>query len=133
MKPRSFLLTLILLLAGCTPDNPPPAVSADTKLRQELIGTWLREGSGMLDLAADGSFSSRWTNMHSSSAGIWTYGGTWKVTEGACVTAITNSQSWGSTNRQTVGSIDTWHVISVADRELVLECNGQTNTLWRAK
>jgi hypothetical protein len=87
----------------------------------------------MLHLAEDGSFSARWTNVHSSPVWIWAYEGTWKVTNGACITALTNSQSWGTTNRQAAGSIDTWHIISVADRELTLECNSQTNTLSRVK
>ena len=113
-------LILALLLAGCSRDNQPSAVSADTKLRGALVGTWVREGNGTLKLAADGSFSARWTNAHSSPVWIRAYEGTWKVANGACVTALTNSQSWGITNRQAVGSADTWHVISVADGELIL-------------
>jgi len=93
----------------------------------------VREGNGIIHLAEDGSFSARWTNVHSSPVWIGAYEGTWKITNGSCVTALTNSQSWGTTNRQAVGSTDTWHVISVAKRELVWECNRQTNTLWRAK
>jgi hypothetical protein len=133
MTPHPSLLLLALLLAGCSPDNRPSAASADTKLREALIGTWVREGNGMLNLAADGSFSARWTNAHSSLVWIWAYEGSWKVTNGACVTALTNSQSWGTTNRQTVGSLDTWHVISLEHGELVWECNSQTNTLRRVK
>jgi hypothetical protein len=124
---------LALLLAGCSQRDKSSASSADAKLRVALVGTWVREGNGMLALAPDGSFSSRWTNTHSNPVWIWAYDGTWAVTNGTCLTTLTKSQSWGTTNREREGSTEAWRMLRVGNDELVWECNGQTNKLLRAK
>lgn len=87
----------------------------------------------MLNLAADGTFSAWWTNIHSTPISIWAYEGTWTVTDGVCETILTKSLSWGTTNHQVEGAIDRWLIVSVDHHQLVWtwEKNNQTNSLIR--
>jgi len=117
----SLNFTLALFLVGCGRQDQSHVSLADGKLHDALAGTWLREGKGMINLASDGSFSSRWTNLNI------TYEGTWAVTGGDCVT-LTASHSLGATNRKAVGATELWRIITVDDRKLVWEWINQTQT-----
>jgi hypothetical protein len=107
--------------------------SPDARLRSRLIGTWEIEGSGATTLNPDGTFSSRWTNTHASPTAVWEYDGVWAVTGGVCVSTLTNSQSWGTTNRVAVGKTDLFKILTLDERELDWESEGQTNSLRRKK
>ena len=119
------------LFAGCGQHDGP--ATPDAKLRSRLTGTWAIEGRGATTLGPDGTFSSRWTNAHATPMAIWQYNGVWKVTGGVCVTTITNSQSWGTTNRVADGKTDLLRILALDERELVWESGGQTNSLTRKK
>lgn len=108
---------------------PPP----DAKLRSRLTGTWTSEGRGTTTLDPDGTFSSRWTNADASPMAVWEYDGVWTVTGGICVSTITNSQSWGTTNRVAEGKTDLLRIVALDERELIWEYEGQTNSLTRKK
>jgi hypothetical protein len=107
--------------------------SPDAKLRTRFTGTWAIEGRGATTLALDGTFSSRWTNVHASPMAVWQYQGVWTVTGGVFVSTTTNSQSWGTTNRTAEGKRDLLRIVALDDRELVWESEGQTNSLIRKK
>ena len=64
---------------------------------------------------------------------VWQYDGVWTVTGGVWVSTITNSQSWGTTNRMAEGKTDLLRILALDERELVLESEGQTNSLTRKK
>lgn len=121
------------LLAGCGQHDEPATVSPDANLRSRLTGTWAIEGRGATTLSLDGTFSSRWTNAHATPVWVWEYDGVWTATGGVCVATITNSQSWGTTNRVAEGKTDLLRILALDERELVWESGGQTNTLTRKK
>ncbi len=121
------------LLAGCGPHGGPATQSPDARLRNRLTGTWAIEGRGATTLSLDGTFSSRWTNAHATPVAFWEYDGVWTVTGGVCVTTITNSQSWGTTNRVAEGKTDVLRILALDEREVVWESEGQTNSLIRKK
>lgn len=126
-------LMVAALLVGCGRHDGPAMPSPDAKLRTRLTGTWAIEGRGATTLAPDGTFSARWTNVHASPMAVWQYQGVWAVTGGVCVSTITNSQSWGTTNRAAEGKRDLLRIVALDDRELVWESEGQTNSLIRKK
>lgn len=126
-----FSLFLLSLLVGCGRHDVPPASSPDAKLRGLLVGTWTIEGKGEVIFVHDGTFSSRWTNTHARPEASWYYDGTWAVTGGVCVSTITNSTSLGTTNRVRAGKTDCFRVLAIDDRQLVWECDNQTNSLAR--
>ncbi len=111
----------------------PVTRSPEAKLQRRLTGTWAIEGRGIMTLGPDGTFSSRWTNTHAIPTAVWEYDGVWTVTNGACVHTITNSQSWGTTNREAGGSTDLYRILALDEHELVWESEGQTNSLTRMK
>jgi hypothetical protein len=121
------------LLAGCGQHDGPAMPSPDAKLRSRLLGTWAIEERGATTLGPDGTFSSRWTNAYASPMAVWEYDGVWTVTGGVCFSAITNSQSWGTTNRVAEGKTDVFRILTLDERELVWESGGQTNSLTRKK
>ena len=121
------------LLVGCGQHDGPATRSPDAKLRSRLTGTWAIEGRGATTLGPDGTFSSRWTNVHATPMAVWQYDGVWTVTGGVWVSTITNSQSWGTTNRMAEGKTDLLRILALDERELVFESEGQTNSLTRKK
>lgn len=66
-------LVSILLLSSCSP--------RDAKLREQIIGTWIRGDRFEITLATDGSFVSQWTQPTKS----LTYQGSWMVRDGDVV------------------------------------------------
>jgi len=126
-------LAVAALLGGCGQHDGSATRSPDAKWRSRLTGTWAIEGKGATALGADGTFSSRWTNAHANPMAAWQYDGVWTVTGGVCVSTITNSQSWGTTNRMAEGRTDLLRILTLDERELVWESEGQTNSLTRKK
>jgi hypothetical protein len=118
--------------SGCGQHDDPAARSSDANLRSRLTGTWAIDGRGAMTLGPDGTFSSRWTNAHVTPMAVWQYDGVWAVTDGVCVSTVTNSQSWGTTNRAAAGT-DYFRILALDERELVWESEGQTNSLKRKK
>lgn len=114
----TLLFASLLLLTSC---------SRDTKLRDQITGTWTRDDSFQTTLAADGSFISQWTHP----AMTVTYQGTWKVQDGGVVSTITNRTAQGTTNFQTVGTVERWAIVRLDRSDLVWSNNGQTISLRR--
>jgi hypothetical protein len=133
MKLGLWCFAVVALLAGCGQHNGPATPSPDARLRSRLTGTWAIDGRGETTLSPDGTFSSRWTNMHASPIALWQYCGVWAVTGDVWVSTITNSQSWGTTNRSAEGRTDGLRILALDERELVWESEGQTNSLTRKK
>jgi hypothetical protein len=131
LRPLWFLVAG--LLCGCGQRDRPAMPSPDDKLRSRLIGTWEVEGKGATTFGRDGTFSSRWTNVHGNPIAIWQYDGIWSVRDGVNFTTITNSQSWGTTNRSAPGRRDTFKILALDEHELIWESEGQTNSLTRKK
>jgi hypothetical protein len=121
------------LLAGCGQQDRFAMPSPDARLRSRLTGTWAIEGRGATTLDTDGTFSSRWTNAHAIPPAVWAYDGVWAATGSVCVMRITNSQSWGTTNRVAEGKTDLLKIVVLDERELVFESEGQTNSLTKKK
>ena len=61
----------------------------------------------------------------------WNYGGTWNVQDAFLVVTITNASASGSTNFESVGSVDRSRIVKVDRLFLILETNGQTNYFVR--
>ena len=113
-------LLILLVLSAC---------SREDKLREQLTGTWTRDDTFQMTLAADGSFVSQWTLPTKS----LTYKGTWKVQDGAVVSTITNSIARGTTNFQAAGTVDRWVIVKVAGDDLVWSNAEQTISLKRKR
>ena len=133
MRLALTFLMLSLLLAACGHRDQSQAVPADAKLRKALTGSWVQGTNLILTLAPDGSFVSVWTNSPTKPGWSWKYEGTWGVAEGAYVATVTNSRSWGSTNRDAVGTVGHCRIIALDDRELTWECEGQTISFSRRR
>ena len=114
----AFLFASLLLLTGCSPD---------TKLRDQITGTWAREDTYQTTLAADGSFISQWTLPTKTLI----YQGTWKIQDGGVVSTVTNCIAQGTTNFQAVGSVDRWVIVRLDRSDLVWSNDGQTISLKR--
>jgi hypothetical protein len=113
-------LVFLLLLSAC---------NRESKLREQLAGTWARDGTFQLTLAADGSFVSQRTLPTKS----LTYQGTWKMHDGNVVFTITNSIARGTTNFQAVGTVDRWVVVKIDRNDLVWSNAEQTISLKRKR
>src|SRR5216683_6104727 len=103
VKLIATFLTMSVLMTACGHRREAQPVSRDAKLRRTMIGTWVVKDDGMMTFTSEGSFSSEWTNLHNKSA--WTYEGNWEVTNGVCVTTVTKSRPWNTTNSEAVGSV----------------------------
>jgi len=82
-----------------------------------------------MDLSADHHFVSMCTMRESSV----TYKGTWEVQEGVWFAKITNCIPLGTTNFQTVGSVDKFTIIHVDQTDLVYTNETQTISLKRKR
>lgn len=133
MNAGPWWFAIAALLAGCGQHDGPATRGPDANLRSRLTGTWTIEGRGESTLSRDGTFSSRWTNAHVTPVAVWEYDGVWVVTGGVCVSTITNSRSWGTTNRVGEGETGVFRILALDERELVWESEGQTNSLIRKK
>jgi hypothetical protein len=114
----ALLFASFLLFAGC---------SRDTKVRDQIAGTWVRDDTFEVRLAADGSFISQWIQPTKSV----TFQGMWRVHNGDVVTTLTNCIAQGTTNFQAVGSVDRWVIVRLDRSDLVWSNNGQTISLRR--
>jgi hypothetical protein len=120
----SFFL-FALLLIGCR--------SEDTKLSQQILGTWTRaagnwsvvyDGSlpqwklkppGSLTILSDGTFSSSW----GSSNRVDSYRGTWQVEDGRLILTDTNRN--GRAKLVSSGRVGGSKIVRVDDHQLVYE------------
>lgn len=110
---RLLPLVAVALLAACT---------RETKLRNQLTGTWQKD-KFELTLSPDGSFVSQWTTPPR----IVTYRGTWKVERSSAIMTITNSTAQGTTNFQAVGTVDSWVVVRADQTDLIWSNGKHTN------
>lgn len=109
----------------------PPARPADAILRQKLVGKWDRVGVGMASFAADGTYSSGWTNLHVKPTKVWMYGGTWEITNGACVMTTKTTNGLNVTNLQAIGTREQWKVVQLDETKLIMESGEQRTALTR--
>ena len=117
-----FTLTFVLLsllFIGCS--------RRDAKLREQITGTWTRDGKFEMRLLADGSFVSYWALSNKS----LTYQGTWKIQDGSMVSTLTNCIAEGTTNFERVGSVDHFAIIRADLTDLVYSNSGQMISLTR--
>jgi hypothetical protein len=124
----AFVIFSSLLVTAC--DN------RDAKLRKEIAGAWTHEdsdSSGVMILASDSSFKSKWTLAFSNTAREWTCEGTWIVKDGFLVATITNSTAKNSTHTEPVGSIDRLKIIAFDGHHLGLDVGSQTNLFERRR
>jgi hypothetical protein len=113
------LLFLALALPGCD--------RGETKLHQELAGTWVRDSQFEMKLSADGSFVSHGAVSNQS----WTYQGTWKLRDGCLVSTLTNCIAEGTTNFERVGSVESCTIIRADATTLVFSNDNQIISLRR--
>lgn len=111
----AFLLSSVLL----------SACGQQAVLRQQVVGDWFRE-QGVLRFAPDGTSSCDLTN----GIKIWRYRSVWELKDGALIVRVTDVSMQGTTNAESVGSIERLKLISVTDHTLTLETSGQT-ILWK--
>ena len=121
---------LSVLLTACGHRGEPQSVSADAKLRNSLTGIWNAE-QGVVTLAPDGTFASRFTNVHSNPMQVRESDGTWQVADGVLIYTVAKSLSWGTTNREAEGTVDRCTIISVDGQKFIWEWRGQTNSMTR--
>jgi hypothetical protein len=130
----TFALLWLIFIGGCSRSSSPMN-AADLKLKNALIGTWVRQTdvqSGMVILSPDGTIKSGWTNGASHPVHSWQYEGYWTVTGGVCFVTRTKSESVGTTNKGPLG-IESWKIVSVDAESLVSEIDGHTNSLIRKR
>ena len=113
-------LVFLLLLSACR---------RETKLQEQLAGTWTRDDTFQMTLATDGSFVSQWTLPTKS----LTYEGIWKMEDGSVVSTITNSIARGTTNFQAAGTVDRWVIVKIDNNDLVWSNAEQTISLKRKR
>jgi hypothetical protein len=120
----SFIL-FALLLIGCR--------SEDTKLSQQILGTWTRaagdwsvvyDGSlphwklkppGSMTILSDGTFSSSWGSSNSFDS----YRGTWQIKDGMLILTDTNRN--GTAKLVLSGRVGGNKIVRVDDHQLVYE------------
>ena len=101
---------------------------SDSKLTQQIAGTWTRGEFFSQTYSPDGSFS---TSIGHSN-GLVTYQGTWLVKDQALIKTITNAQGTGSHRAgEPVGSVDSSKIIHLDDHQFAFVADGHTMTLTR--
>jgi hypothetical protein len=113
----AILVLLSLLLTGCD--------RRDARLRQQIVGTWTNEGSGMMVITSDGGFSSRWPSHYRTNA----YEGIWRIKDGVLFSMVTNASP--SELQSPAGDVEGFKIIRVDDHQLIYRFGGQTITLRR--
>ena len=110
---------LSLLLTACG--------RRETAIHKQLTGKWARGNFGEITYDSDGRFHSRWSNPTEE----WLYEGTWDVRNGFIITKITKSEARGSTNFESVGSVDRIKIAIIDGGHLGIVANGSTNYFER--
>ena len=87
---------------------------------------------GYVSLASNGTIFAQWHTTNGPMM-VWTFEGIWRVKGGVCVSTTTKTLSWGMTNRMAEGRTDRYRIITVDEKHLVWECDGQTISLIREK
>ena len=113
------LLFISLLVCGCN--------RRDTQLRDQIAGTWVRDGVYQMRFQTDGSFVSEWTLP----AGKVTFQGIWKIQNGGIVSELTNYVAQGPKITQKIGSVGRWTILTLDRTALVWSENGETVSLKR--
>ncbi len=96
----------------------------DTKLAQEIPGTWTRSAHAMA-MTPDGRF----TESFLSKTGTNTFVGTWQIKDGILIFTTTNVN--GTLPDTADGSVQRYKITHLDEHQLVYEMNGQTITLSR--
>jgi hypothetical protein len=112
-----IILALSLLLTACN--------RRDSKLDQQIAGTWTREGSGTLTFAPDGSFLIVVVKPDHTNS----FAGTWQTKHRVLIMTLTNAPVINV--RSLIGGVEQYNIIAVNDHEFLYEESGQTNTLSR--
>lgn len=123
MRYAFIFVVISLLLTACE--------RRDTKLREQIIGTWTHGDSGVMTLDSNGSFQSRWTIALTNITKEWKYDGAWNVKDGVLICVITNSSAINSTNSVPIGSMEHWKLIRADASHLVLANGNETNLFDR--
>jgi hypothetical protein len=118
MNSRLAFLVLSLLLTSCE--------KRDSRLRQQVVGTWGKEHGEMI-LDTKGTFHSQWRGSNKSVD----FFGKWEVKNGILLASSTNIDSHGFTNVPPVGRVDSFRIIQVDAARLVLGDKSQTNSYIR--
>jgi hypothetical protein len=108
----------LLVLSGC--GRP------DAELRGQMVGTWTNQNF-VMTLADDDSFVSGWGTTNRKV----TYQGTWTVKGGTIVTILTNCIAQGTTNIESVGTVDRFKIVQANQNDLVYTKENQTISLKR--
>lgn len=119
----TLLLASFLLLPACS--------RRDSKLHEQMIGTWTRGETFEMRLAADGTYVSQWSGR---TARV-TFEGTWNVRDSVMVAKLTNCVAQGTTNFPAIGSVDRCAIIRADQTDLVYSNfeQGQTISLKRKR
>jgi hypothetical protein len=112
MKSALTFFTISLLLTGCN--------SGDTKLRQQIAGTWINSVSNCtVTIFSNGSFVTRYTFVKTNVTSELIYQGKWQIKNGVMISTTTNVS--GPEPRETVGTTDNSKIIRLNDRELIFD------------
>lgn len=118
--PGILFLALSVWLTSCE--------RRDSKLAQQVVGTWTKE-DGEMSFGANGTFHSQWRASSNRSVD---YFGTWKLNNGNLLCATTNVASHGLEAKPLTGAVDTFKIVQLDASRLLLDIgSGQTNELIR--
>ena len=95
MKIHTFIFALALIGSGCD--------SKDSKLRQQVAGTWQVPPSGSMTFQIDGSYHFTNALVSSNATMSWSGDGTWDVRDGFLITTVTNSLATNADEKPSVG------------------------------
>jgi hypothetical protein len=103
----------------------------DTKLQQQIVGTWARGNTEELRICTNGNFHSKVSRVFPNATKTWNWEGTWQIRNGFCFMTTTNAAAIGSTNSPSVGGIDQTKITQLDSKLLILEINNQSITFNR--
>ena len=123
-----LLFVAMMLLSGCGRE--------DTKLRQQISGTWKRDNTtwtrdevAEMTLSTNGAFVTKWTTAK------WklTIEGIWTVQGGVLILKSTNCLAEGTTNYMPVGTVERSKIIQADGSVLVVEDADSGRDSYRIK
>ena len=118
MRFTLIFILLCLLVTGC--------YRRDTRLHEEVVGTWKHGDTGKMTLNSDGSFHTifSYTKIGSTSSNDtieWAQDGTWDVKDGFFVFTFTNSTARNAPVAVPVGYVSRCKITSVDDHNLIYQ------------
>jgi len=120
MKIIIQLCALGLLLAGCS------KVPSDVDVRKKVLGAWkMPAGRAIVTFDPNGTCVTKIPGVD------LTMQGTWRVDGGFFVLTITNAI--GSETHSALGEVQRYKIVSMSDRDLVLQMEGKTNLVTAHK